>query len=84
MMAGHRQLNWPIWPTSSSENMDTGVVVVWQVITRPQVFERQFLVLRGGQARMATMTSKGLPPVSLAVSIVVRTSASASAAHMAR
>jgi hypothetical protein len=32
MMAGHRQLNWPIWPTSSSKNMDTGVVVVWQYV----------------------------------------------------
>ena len=30
------------------------------------------------------MTSKGLAPLSRAVSIVVRTSASASAAHMAR
>jgi len=36
------------------------------------------------QASVATMTSKGFAPLSLAVSIVVRTSASACAAHMAR
>ncbi len=37
-----------------------------------------------GHATVATMTEKGLAPLSLAVSIVVRTSASAWAAHMAR
>lgn len=36
------------------------------------------------QARVARMTSKGFAPLSRAVSIVVRTSASAFAAHMAR
>src|SRR5208337_1480059 len=36
------------------------------------------------QGRTPTMTAKGLAPLSLAVSTVVRTSASASAAHMAR
>ena len=40
--------------------------------------------LRRAQARMLTMTLKGFAPLSRAVSIVVRTSASASAAHMAR
>jgi hypothetical protein len=30
MMAGHRQLNWPIRPMSSSDDMDTNLVVVWQ------------------------------------------------------
>ena len=38
----------------------------------------------GGHARMPTITAKGLAPRSLAVSTVVRTSASASAAHIAR
>ena len=44
-------------------------------------------VVRGSdraQAMMPTMTAKGFAPLSLAVSTVVRTSASASAAHMAR
>jgi len=36
------------------------------------------------QASVARMTSKGFAPLSRAVSIVVRTSASAFAAHMAR
>jgi hypothetical protein len=36
------------------------------------------------QARMPVITAKGFAPLSLAVSTVVRTSASASAAHMAR
>jgi hypothetical protein len=38
----------------------------------------------GRQAMAPTITAKGLAPVSLAVSTVVRTSASAWAAHMAR
>lgn len=38
---------------------------------------------RGAQARAPRMTLKGLAPLSRAVSIVVRTSASAWAAHMA-
>ena len=50
----------------------------------PPVFERRFRGLRRAQARVVTMTVKGLAPLSLAVSVVVRTSASASAAHMAR
>ncbi len=39
---------------------------------------------RAAQARMLTITLNGLAPWSRAVSIAVRTSASASAAHMAR
>jgi hypothetical protein len=50
----------------------------------PPTFERRFCGLRRAQARMLTMTLKGFAPLSRAVSIVVRTSASASAAHMAR
>jgi hypothetical protein len=50
----------------------------------PSTFERRFCGLRWAQARMLTMTLKGFAPLSRAVSIVVRTSASASAAHMAR
>jgi transcriptional regulator with XRE-family HTH domain len=50
----------------------------------PPTFGRRFCGLRRSQARMLTMTLKGFAPLSRAVSIVVRTSASASAAHMAR
>jgi len=50
----------------------------------PPAFERRFCDLQRAQARVLTMTLKGFAPLRRAVSMVVRTSASASAAHMAR
>jgi gluconolactonase len=65
-------------------NAPNDIVVASNAITHP-LFEEAWA---GGsdrvQARVPTMTAKGLAPLSLAVSTVVRTSASASAAHMAR
>jgi transposase len=50
----------------------------------PLSFERRVCGLVLAQARMLTITLKGFAALSLAVSMVVRTSASASAAHIAR
>jgi len=47
------------------------------------IFEGSADGFDGGQARAPTITAKGFAPTSLAVSTVVRTSASAWAAHMA-
>ena len=47
------------------------------VITHPRIFEARRRGSGGGQARAPTMTAKGFSPLSLAVSTVVRTSASA-------
>ena len=54
------------------------------VITHPCIFEGVEPWRVGDQARVARITSKGFAPWSRAVSTLVRTSASASAAHMAR
>ena len=54
------------------------------VITHPLFYEASAGGLDRVQARVSTITAKGLAPLSLAVSTVVRTSASALAAHMAR
>ena len=59
-----------VGPKSSSE-----------VITHPHFLGRRYL---GRQAKVSRMVWKGFAPLSLAVSTVVLTSASAFAAHMAR
>jgi hypothetical protein len=50
----------------------------------PPLFRGVVFRSLGLQASVATMTLNGLAPLSLAVSMVVRTSASACAAHIAR
>ena len=55
-----------------------------RVITHPPLYDGGFLGLRRRQASVTTITPKGFAPLSRAVSTVVRTSASALAAHMAR
>lgn len=56
---------------------------VARAITQPH-FEAEFFGPWLSQAKVAANTSKGFRPLSFAVSMVVRTSASDWAAHMAR
>jgi hypothetical protein len=61
-----------------------GISGAKKAITHPLFDEADACGSERVQARMPTITAKGFAPLSLAVSTVVRTSASASAAHMAR
>ena len=68
------------FPVRAADGGDNSLAnVITHPFGRPR-FDRSGRV----QARVARMTSKGFAPFSRAVSIVVRTSASAFAAHMAR
>ena len=73
-----------VWAVVTQPLIGTGVFGhLHNVITHPLGTPR-FDRFGRVQARVARMTSKGFAPLSRAVSIVVRTSASAFAAHMAR
>ena len=69
-----------------SQNPVVWIAEVMETETLKRNYPPLFLSgdLRRFQARTPTMTSKGFAPLSRAVSTVVRTSASAWAAHMAR